>query len=760
MGEKTHKNDTISGMSVQDILDEIAVGDYGEDLSDIKLDDILAEFSDGKKEKKEKAGPFVDLPDDDVIIYNKDRKIKAVGVKKQAEPKKSEQPQSEAVQKKENKEASKVALPEEKKIEASHLNDLIPRFDIIKPGKSPIKEIVDKGAKEPVKEARRIERVVRPWEDGMYGDMPVDKDDKENKKKKSRVSKFTETFDTLTRSELFEEKANVSVLESRTIDEIMSENRKISKTLGIRTLALLILSVLSCYLAFAEPLGWFLFKFVSYIHHPFRYLFLTVFFQISAMLLSVDVLSKGLAKLFKLRPNMESVMLFSAVATLAHSISVMAAPHWHGWLPYSCISVLSLFFVLLGKWLNARALYRVCRVTKSSKNPGLVFAEKNYGVTNIFTQTSVDKQSFVSRINSKDASETFWKYLSPILIVSSLVFAVIASFGTKTPQHFFWALAGISCVSMPFFASMAFSYPFSVTAKGLASVGATISGWYSASALSQKANLVVRDRDIFPKGSITLNGLKVLGNYSLEKTVCYTASVIKETQSGLSDVFDDLLKSRYGEVTQVNNLRYNESGGIEAEIGGDVVLVGSAGFLLRSGVRLSSGTNTKNAVFIAINRQPAGVFNINYKANIDVERALHLMVKRKIPVILAVRDFNMLPMMVERTFNLKDNSLEYPEVEQRLDLSAEEKNIMSDAAAIVARSGLHPIASAVLASKKLRSATIRNVCMNAAASIIGMLLMFYLTFMHKPILITPHTVFVYMFLWGLPTLLLSNRVKK
>ena len=181
--------------------------------------------------------------------------------------------------------------------------------------------------------------------------------------------------------------------------------------------------------------------------------------------------------------------------------------------------------------------------------------------------------------------------------------------------------------------------------------------------------------------------------------------------------------------------------------------------MLRSGVRVGA-CSTKNAVFVAINKEAAGVFNINYKANIEVERALHIMVKKKIPVVLAVRDFNLLPMMVENTFDLPDSSLEYPEIEQRVDLSSDEQFVNDDACAVITRSGLYPFSASVLAAKKLRAATVRNICLTALSAICGMLLMFYLTFVQKPVLIPPHTVFVYMMMWMLPTYLLSAKVKK
>lgn len=581
----------------------------------------------------------------------------------------------------------------------------------------------------------------------------------EKHKKRGRASKFAETFDTLTRSELFEDKNTEQCLETRTVQEIIKENSKLSKILAFRSACLFVLSLLSCYLAFSEPIGLYLPEIFSYVLHPFRYLFLTVFFQVCAMLLSVDVLSRGLSKLFTLKADLESAIAFSCFATLIHAVTIMLAPHWRGWLPYSCVSVVLLFVTIFGKWLGTRALCRVCKIVQGTGKPNVVHVENIFGELGIIRRNASDAKSFVAHINDRDASTVFWKILSPITIVGSLVFAGISSFGTGTPEHFFWALSGISSVSVPFFAMFSFFLPFSVTVKSLSGLGAAISGWYSATNLSKKANVIVRDEDIFPKGTVILHGLKVLGEFDLEKTIAYTASIIGETKSGLGIVFSDLLKSRYGKAEKVKSFVCHETGGIEGRIETDTVLVGTYAFMLRCGIQMSSVNPAQNSVFIAINNQLAGVFNINYKANADVERALHALVKKKIPVVLAVRDFNLLPTMVEKTFGLKDGVLEYPEIEQRMDLSEEEQFLNSDAVAIVARNGLFPVSSAVIASKKLRTATIRNVILTTACSLIGMILMFCLTFIQKPILITPHTVLAYITLWCLPVYLLSLRVR-
>ncbi len=720
MEDKKRQEDTISGMSIQDILDGIDRDEVDND-GELLLDEVLAEFAEKKPMPEPEAIPEK-TPD---VIEVKKTEIPA--------PK-----EDSVVEKMPETESLEVGLKKEE------------------PG------ISEKSANEADTEVRLVKDIVKPWENGVYGDMSLDDDTtvvRKEKSAKKRVSKLAETFDTFTRSELFEDKNSINILETRSAAEIIKENQRISRTVGLRAFFLFIISVLLCYLSFSAPLSWYMPSVIAYINYPFRYLFITAFLQILAMLISIDILASGLGRIFKLKPNADSAIAFSSFASLIHVITIMAAPSWHGWLPYSSISAVSLFFAILAKWLKIRAVTRVCKTAAAAKHPNAIFVENMYGEMNVIKQSSEDIRSFISHVNDKDSSQTFWTFLSPIVIISSVVFAGVSSFGTGAPWHFFWALAAISSVSSPFFALMSFSLPFSVTAKSLSSIGAAISGWYSVSHFTKKTNIVVTDGDLFPKGTITLHGLRILGDYSLEQTISYATSVISATQSGLADVFTDLLKSRYGTTVEVSNLRYHESGGIEAEIAGDSVLVGSGGFMLRSGVRLSSGTNVKNAVYIAINRQPAGVFNINYKANNDVERALHMLVKKKTPIILAVRDLNLLPMMVERTFGLPDGILEYPEIEQRIDLSSEEQFISGDACAVITRSGLYPFATAVQTAKRLRKATIRNICLTAACALIGILLVFYLTFMQRPVLLTPHTVFVYLMLWFVPVYLLSLRVK-
>ena len=86
---------------------------------------------------------------------------------------------------------------------------------------------------------------------------------------------------------------------------------------------------------------------------------------------------------------------------------------------------------------------------------------------------------------------------------------------------------------------------------------------------------------------------------------------------------------------------------MEAEINGDTVLMGTAGFMFRMGIRVHENVNVKNAVFIAVNMELAGVFNVNYKINHEIRRSLISLIRKKVTPVLAAIDFNLTPVMLE-----------------------------------------------------------------------------------------------------------------
>jgi len=264
---------------------------------------------------------------------------------------------------------------------------------------------------------------------------------------------------------------------------------------------------------------------------------------------------------------------------------------------------------------------------------------------------------------------------------------------------------------------------------------------------------------LFPKGSVSFNGIRMLGSFSLVQALSYATSIFKESNNGLYSVFYEELRSQFGRLVDVRNMHHYDCGGVEAELEGNQVYVGTGSFMTRMGVQLGEEKDSKNVVFVAINGSAAALFQMKYRGSEEIRNALLDVIEAKITPVLAVVDFNLTSEMVERVFELSADSVEFPEVEERLDLATESRYLDYDPCAFVTRAGFVPFASCVLAAKRLRRVTKRNVLLTALCVFFGLALMFFLTWIGNLYASAPNHMFWFQLLWMVPILMHSQRVK-
>lgn len=181
---------------------------------------------------------------------------------------------------------------------------------------------------------------------------------------------------------------------------------------------------------------------------------------------------------------------------------------------------------------------------------------------------------------------------------------------------------------------------------------------------------------------------------------------------------------------------------------------GRASFLRKQDVRLPSNINLKTGIFLAIDHQLAAVFAVKYEASENVDYALRTLRRSRITPILAVRDPNITPALLKRKF-YKKIKVEYPQLTDRVALSEAEED-RGLPRALLLREGLLPYAEAVVGSRRLRTAVRRATWLSLAGSAAGVLLTAYLVSLGKFDLLTPLSLTVFLLLWTLPVLLMSD----
>jgi hypothetical protein len=261
---------------------------------------------------------------------------------------------------------------------------------------------------------------------------------------------------------------------------------------------------------------------------------------------------------------------------------------------------------------------------------------------------------------------------------------------------------------------------------------------------------------LFPPGYVELNGIKVFGDFPVERVTAYTATLLREAGSGLEKLFHDLLRSQGGILRRAEGLTCYEGGGVSALIRGEQVLVGSAAFMNLMEVRLPQGLNVKNAVFCAVDGELAGIFALNYSLPDTVFPALTALLHEKISPVLATRDFNIIPAMLQQRFKLAADRMDFPPVQRRRELSDPDQSHNSTLTAVLCREGLAPLADAVVGARRLRLCTRVGAWLCCVSSGLGVVLSCYLTSMDAYTSLSPLNLLIYLVMWLLPVWFLTD----
>lgn len=527
------------------------------------------------------------------------------------------------------------------------------------------------------------------------------------------------------------------------------------KGLGSLRLRRIILLILILPLLYLHLAGGFSLPLPGILTQQWLRIWICAGFSAAALGLSYDLVFSGLTHL-----GCDTLTVLAALFTLADACTMNFWGDREGSLPYTLVSMLALALGLWGRYMKQMTLRTSCRTAHAAKTPYLVTLDENkWDGRSVFTKWSGTTGGFGSQIQSDDGAMRLFRPVSGVLIVACLLFSLISSVGRGRPELMLWCLSATLCACASLSGALAFSLPGRFLSRRLAGVGAALAGWEGIRRQAKNSGILLADTDLFPPGSVALNGVKVFENHPLDKVISITATMIRETGSGLDRTFYELLRGQGATYRKAEKVQFYE-GGVSAVIRGEHVLVGSVSFMHMMDVSITQGQNVKNAVFCAIEGELAGIFALNYSLHVSIRPSLHALIENKISPILASRDFNLLPAMLHQRFKLPSDRMEFPSHERRRDLSDPGQAHDKPLVCVLCREGIAPLAEAVVGAKRLNAATRVNALLSVIGSVVGLLLAFYLTAQMAFGSLSVFNMLVFLLMWLVPTLLVSGWVTR
>ncbi len=301
------------------------------------------------------------------------------------------------------------------------------------------------------------------------------------------------------------------------------------------------------------------------------------------------------------------------------------------------------------------------------------------------------------------------------------------------------------------------SRPMAILERRLHSLGTVLCGWQGIEGLCKKAVFPLSHDDLFPVGSVKMNGVKFYGDREPDEIISYATALIAANDGSMVPLFNQLLDSRNGVHYQAENFRIYENGGIGGEVCGEPVLVGSLPFLRDMGVDVPQGIRVGQAVCVAIDGELCGLFAIAYeKVKASSAGLVTLCAYRGLNPVLTTSDFMLTGSFLQSKFGIHPRKIHMPEHETRAKLRGKELESDAQALALTTQEGLAPLAYAVTGARSVWTTSITGMIIHMIGGIIGVAMMLVLAILGAQHLLTPGNLFLYELIWMIPGLMITE----
>ena len=490
---------------------------------------------------------------------------------------------------------------------------------------------------------------------------------------------------------------------------------------------------------------------------PENRLRLVVFSQVLAMMLSAllgsHLMMDAISDLLKGRFTVNTLLTLTFAACMADAVFCLKEQR------IPCCAAFSLEMTMaLWARLHRRntEMAQMDTMRKAVRLHGIIKAENYFEGRDGLLRTEGEVEDFM---------ETYNKMSSPELVQSIYAFlSLIACLGIAGFAGYLHGLSmGVQILSTSLLVAVPASFfvsvtrPMAILETRLHMVGTVLCGWEGVKDLCGKAAFPLTDADLFPQGSIKLNGVKFYGDRDPGETVSYTASLITATGGALVPVFKQLLKSRSGILHGVENIQYYGDGGIGGEVCGEPVLLGTLNFLQDMGVEIPEGTMVSQAVYASIDGQLSAVYAISYAKMRSASAGLvTLNSYRKLQLLKMPGDFMLTENFLRTKFSVRTNRIRFLDHEAAAQLNKFRPDPNEPVLALTTREELVSSAYAITGARALRQATKLGVFIHLLGGTLGLIIMLVLGYLGSTELLTPTHILLYQLIWALPGMLVTE----
>lgn len=515
----------------------------------------------------------------------------------------------------------------------------------------------------------------------------------------------------------------------------------------LRCSSLILMTIFGFVLAFAERGT---VEFLNLFTEPRVFAIIQVVMGIAAFIVAYPTITKGLKHLLKGHADCDSMAAISMIPAMITAILAVIFPNIlvGGEIRlYMPLVLFGLMINTIGKFYMVRRGMRSCRVIEKSKEKRVLSYVKNEETASLLTKNYVkgypvlisvrhtkSYSDFLKYTYSTDISDAMCKKYVPIYSLFSILIALIAvfirmqmNFGANWFSFFFFIITMLLVSGNCVCCTLVSNLPLDHESKKAAVGGSTLLGYQSADDFYDANAILMESTDLFPAGSVKIVNMKMFGGLRMDESIINAASLAYHAESILKSAFAEMI-SEDSMLEQVEEFVCEDGAGLCGWIANKRVLLGTREMMEQhsiEGIPMKSIEaelleNGDDVLYLSISGVLRAVFAVKITANPKVKKQMRALQNEKISLIIRTVDSLVTVRSIADLFGFNDTSIRLLPSSMHNLFQRETAPLDCVPASVTVGNRGFGAAELILASKKVRRASIRGWILQLILGLLGL----------------------------------------
>ncbi len=494
-----------------------------------------------------------------------------------------------------------------------------------------------------------------------------------------------------------------------------------------------------------------------------NYLYTNLVVGILSFAACSSVVTNGLSRLVKLRPDGDTLCAFAHIGAIGAMIAYLAKPSM------LVTNNVHLYLIVSLGCLSFNTVSKLCTVKAAQRNFAFVSGDRGKFFAECVSGESADKLAkgtaagipvvasmrktellcdFIISTYCEDISDRISKYIAPAVLAAALCgglmtyFMSVSSYPMDNLALAVNTASAVLAVGATFIGALVVMLPMLSASGILGAKGTAVLGYSAVEEMNDTNAVLIEAKSLFPVNSIKLNiwdytknGSRGTQHIQIDEAIIYAASLAVSSDSVLADAFFNMLNYKAALLKKVSNCVYESNLGVMGWIGSRRVLLGNREHMKSHGVAVPemkkvSAVNKHGSevVYLAVGGELCMVFLVDLAANTQIKQQVNLLVKNGVSLVIKTVDGMITDGVISELFEIPAENVSIIPFEAHGDFDEHTKYVSKGSAAVSCDGTLTSFAAAVNGSKSLYSKIKLGCAMQIAGVALGILLVFIFAF--------------------------------